>query len=162
MNMGRAIVVLAVVVGCGEPEMVRLAPNGPTPSGASPDDPTFQVIARVAGARDPLPVSGARVVFADLVGVLGEAVLSAVKPRHDHTLTVELIAADASYEDSRLAVSLVVRATLRQRNGNAYVAQTQAVCREGAFVKPASGTKVIWACLARLGQDVAGWLEGVP
>jgi hypothetical protein len=154
---------LTLVIACGE-ELVRVTPDGVPTAGTTTalSDPTFEVVAEIAGARDPLPVSGAHVAFADLETALGQAVLRAVKPRHDSVLTVELIAADATYKDSRLAVSMVVRATLRTRLGTTFVAQTQVVCRDGAIIAAESGAKVIWSCMTHLGQDLGGWLAGLP
>jgi hypothetical protein len=76
-------------------------------------------------------------------------------------LTVELVRADAQYDHGRLSVSLVVRGTLRTRLGG-FIAQTQAVCRDGAIVTPDVGARVMWACMARIGRDLAGWLDGLP
>jgi hypothetical protein len=77
-------------------------------------------------------------------------------------LTVELIAADARYEESRVSVSMVARATLRSRLGNTFVAQKQFVCRDGATSSPENGTRVIWSCMNRIGQDLGGWLADLP
>ena len=66
-------------------------------------------------------------------------------PRHDNVLTVELIAGDASYKDTRFSVSLVVRATLRLRYGDTFIAQKQVVCRDGAIVEPEKAARVIWS-----------------
>jgi hypothetical protein len=155
-----AAVLALTAAACGS-ELVRVTPDG-VPSTTAVSDPTFEVVARIAGAKDPLPVSGAHVAFSDLETALGQAVLRVVKPRHDSVLTIELIAADAAYKDTRLAVSMVVRATLRTRLGNTFVAQTQVVCRDGAIIDADAGAKVIWSCMTHLGQDLGGWLEGLP
>jgi hypothetical protein len=158
----RAVAIAIALAGCGR-DIIPVIPDGVT-HGASTAaaDPTFQVVARVAGVKDPLPVSGADVAFADLATSLDQAVRRSVPPRHDNVLTVELIAGDASYKDTRLSVSLVVRATLRTRHGDTFIAQKQAVCRDGAIVAPENGARVIWSCMTRLGQDLGGWLEDVP
>ncbi len=158
----RALIALAIVCGCSR-DIIPVIPDG-FAQGASTAaaDPTFQVVARVAGVRDPLPVGGADVAFADLATSLDQAVRRSVPPRHDNVLTVELIAGDASYKDTRLSVSLVVRATLRLRYGDTFVAQKQVVCRDGAIVEPEKGARVIWSCMTRIGQDLGGWLEDLP
>jgi hypothetical protein len=158
----RALIALAIVCGCSR-DIIPVIPDG-FAQGASTAaaDPTFQVVARVAGIRDPLPVGGADVAFADLATSLDQAVRRSVPPRHDNVLTVELIAGDASYKDTRLQVSLVVRATLRLRYGDTFVAQKQVVCRDGAIVEPEKGARVIWSCMTRIGQDLGGWLEDLP
>jgi hypothetical protein len=153
------IVVVAAICACGR-RVVPVIPDGPTTNGASTAvaDPTFEVVARVAGAKDPLPVSGTDLAYADLETALDQAVLRVVPPRHENILTVELVAADAQYVNTRLSVSLVVRATLRTRLGNAFVAQRQFICRDGAIVAPEAGARVMWSCMTRLGHDLGGWL----
>lgn len=127
----------------------------------TPADPTFEVITQLAGARDPLPVAGGDAEYADLERSLSQALVHAVMPRHDSVLTVELVRADAQYEHGRLSVSLVVRGTVRTHIG-AFIAQTQAVCRDGAIITPESGARVMWACMSRISKDIAGWLQGLP
>ena len=142
---------------CGR-RLVPVIPDGTPTGGTSPIDPTFEIVARINGIRDPLPVVNANVAFAGLERSLGQAVVREVAPRHDSVLTVELVAGDADYRDPRLSVSLVARATLRTRVGNTFVAQTEVVCRDGAIVTPESGGHVIWSCMTRLGHDLGGWL----
>jgi hypothetical protein len=162
MSMRRAAhAIVVTLIGCG----VRLVPIVPDGPGAgtvqAPSDASFEVVAHTAGVRDPLPVSGTSIAFADLEPALARAVLRAVRPKQHHTLTVELVAADAEYAGSRLAISLVARATLRTRDGNVFVAQTQAICRDSAIVEPGAGAAVVWSCMARLGKDLGGWLDGL-
>ena len=158
----RALIALVIVCGCSR-DIIPVVPDG-FAQGASTAaaDPTFQVVARVAGVKDPLPVGGADVAFADLATSLDQAVRRSVPPRHDNVLTVELIAGDASYKDTRFSVSLVVRATLRLRYGDTFIAQKQVVCRDGAIVEPEKAARVIWSCMTRIGQDLGGWLEDLP
>ena len=129
---------------------------------SAPADPTFEIVARVAGVHDPLPVSGAEVAYSDLEHTFAQAIVRAVAPRHDSVLTVELIGGDASYDSARVAVTLLARATLRSRVGNQFIAQTQVACRDGAIVPPQEGGRVVWSCMTRLGKDLSGWLEGLP
>jgi hypothetical protein len=159
----RTVFAIALAITACSRDIIPVIPDGITQGTSTASaDPTFQVVARVAGVRDPLPVSGADVAFADLATSLDQAVRRSVPPRHDNVLTVELIAGDASYKDTRLAVSLVVRATLRARHGDTFIAQKQLVCRDGAIVAPEAGARVIWSCMTRLGQDLGGWLEDLP
>jgi len=109
-----------------------------------------------------LPVNGASVDFVDLAAALGQAIVRTIAPRADSVLTVELIAGDASYKDTRLSVSLVARATLRSRLGNDFIAQTQVLCRDGAVVDAEAGARFMWSCMTHLAQDLGGWLEGLP
>jgi hypothetical protein len=151
---------VAQVVACSS-KLVPIVPDG-AGSGASaaPSDPTFEVVARTVGVKDPLPVTGAGVSYGELETALAQAVLRSVKPRHESVLTIELIAAEAEYGRERLAVAFVVRATLRAKSGNAFIGQTQVVCRDGEIIAPEHGASVVWSCMTRLGQDLAGWLEG--
>jgi hypothetical protein len=57
--------------------------------------------------------------------------------------------------------SVGVRATLRARAGNVYLAQTQASCRQGGIVAPDQGAPIIYRCMTEVGHDLAGWLDGV-
>jgi hypothetical protein len=162
MRGGCATLLSMMLVGCGG-RLVPVVPDGARDTGTSsaPSDPSFEVVARTASVKDPLPVSGGDVAYADLERALGQAVIRAVHPRHDQTLTVELVAAEAEYKNSRLSVSLVARATLRTREGNAFVTQTQVICRDAALVTPENGASVVWSCMTRLGRDLGGWLDGV-
>jgi hypothetical protein len=150
-----------MLAGCGS-TLVPIVPDGAgAGASAAPSDPTFEVVARTVGVKDPLPVSGAGVADGELETALTQAVLRAVRPRHDDVLTIELIAAEADYGRGRLSVSLVVRATLRAKSGNAFLGQTQVVCRDGEILPPEHGARVVWSCMTRLGQDLGGWLDGV-
>jgi hypothetical protein len=149
--------------GCAGTHVVRVVPDGISTGGTSttPGDPTFEVVTQLASARDPLPVIGGDTEYADLERSLATAIVHAVVPRHDSVLVVELVRADAQYDQGRLSVALVVRGTLRTRLGT-FVGQTQAVCRDGAIVTPAAGARVMWACMTRIGKDLAGWLDSMP
>lgn len=140
-----------------------MVPESASTGGTSvtPQDPTFEVITQLAGAKDPLPVAGGDAEYADLERSLAQALVHAVIPRHDSVLTVELVRADAEYEHGRLSISLVVRGTLRTHIGE-FIAQTQSVCRDGAIITPDSGARVMWACMTRISKDIAGWLQGLP
>jgi len=130
----------------------------------------LEVVTRSTAVRDPLPVAGSGVSYADVETTLGLAVSSATVPWADAHKTqrpggwqlfVELIQAEAEDRDGRLVVTLSVRATLRARDGNAYLAQTQASCRQGGVVPAERGATVMYACMSRVGRDLAGWLGSV-
>lgn len=144
------------------PHLVAVIPATGVDTGtaSASSDPSFEVVARTGAVKDPLPVVGSDVAYADLERALNQAVIHAVRPKHDHTLTVELVSAEASYAQARLSVSMVVRATLRARTGNAFVGQTQVVCRDAALVVPEQGASVVTSCMAALGRDLGGWIEG--
>jgi hypothetical protein len=153
---------VALIVGACHRELVRIVPDGPSGATAAPSDPTFEVVARINGARDPLPVGHTDVAYADLERTLAQAIVRSVAPRHESVLTVELVADDAHFDESKLNISMVARATLRTRVGNVFVAQKQFVCRDGAIVAPEAGGRVVWSCMSRIGQDLGGWLADLP
>ncbi|MBV8760931.1 MAG: hypothetical protein JO257_26790 [Deltaproteobacteria bacterium] len=158
----RGGLVALALVACGGHRLVTVEPAGPAHGGFSGTDATFEVVPRLAGARDPLPVGNSDVAFVDLPRALGHAVLRAVAPYHDGVLTVELVRADADFNSARLSVSLVVRATLRSSIGNQFIATTTTVCHDGAITDPESGAPVLWSCMARIGSDLSHWLADVP
>jgi hypothetical protein len=130
----------------------------------------LEVVTRSTAVRDPLPVQGSDVAYAEIEGALGHAVSSATVPWADAhraqrpdgwKLLLEIVEARARFEDGRLLVTLNTRATLHTRLGDEYVAQTQATCREAGLTTPETGGPVIYACMRHLGRDLASWLSGV-
>jgi hypothetical protein len=122
---------------------------------------------------DPLPVRGSDIVYGDVEAALGIAVSTATAPwadahrEHDvathggWTVLVEVIGADAELEPGgRVVVGIEARATLRTRNGNVYLGQTQLGCREGGLVSADRGAPIVYRCMMRVGRDLAGWLGG--
>ena len=137
-----------------------------TPTGAIP----LEVVTRGTAVADPLPVRRTSVVYGDLEAALGLAVSSAGVPwANAHRekrpegwqLFVELTRAEAEEKAGRLVVALDVRATLRARAGNVYLAQTYAHCRQAGVVEAASGGPVVYACMTRIGRDLTSWLSAV-
>lgn len=137
-----------------------------TPAEGTP----LEVVTRSTAVRDPLPVEGTNASYSDMEGALGFAIASATVPwanahkdKHPEgwQLFVELTTADAQYDDGRLIVSFGVRATLRTRTGHFYLAQTQAACSQGGVVSVERGGGVVYACMMRMGRDLADWLGGI-
>lgn len=166
------LVVCSLLVACAASSrrVALLSASGipvtATPSGAIP----LEVVTRGTGVPDPIVVKGSNIVYGDTEAALGLAVSSACVPwANQHRaqrpdgwqLFVELIQADALSTDDRLTISLGVRATLRTRDGNRYLAQTQAHCRQAGLVAPENGGPVVYACMTRIGRDLSGWLAGV-
>ncbi len=162
--------VTAAGCGGGSTEMIPLL----TAAGVPLTDPTevpLRVVTRSTAVHDPLRLRGTNVVYGDVETALGHAVSSATVPwakNHDEgknkegwELFVEVTNADAQYDDDRVVFSLGVRATLRQRSGNDYLAQTQASCRQGGIVPPSKGAPIMYGCMMELGRTLAGWLDGV-
>jgi hypothetical protein len=136
-----------------------------------PGDVSLEVVTRSTAVKDPLPVTGSHVNFADLEGALGHAISTATIPWADAhrnarpgglQLVVDVTEAHADYDAGRMSVTLTTRATLRTRRDHDYIAQTQASCREAGLTDPDHGAVVIYGCMTRLGRDLAGWLGGAP
>lgn len=146
-----------------------------TEAGVPLTDPTtapLRVVTRSTAVNDPLHMHGSNVVYGDIEAALGHAIASATVPwadghkthstgRDGWQLFVEVTNADASYEDGRVIFSVGVRATLRARAGNVYLAQTQVSCRQGGIVAPEKGAPTMYKCMTEIGRDLAGWLDGV-
>jgi hypothetical protein len=168
-----AIVIGALLLG-GCESAGRIVPLLST-SGVPLTAPTtvpLRVVTRSTAVHDPLPMRGSDVTNTDVESALGHAIASATVPwasqhrshpesKDGWQLSVEVINADAQYEGGRVIFSLAVRATLRGRAGNVYLAQTQASCRQGAIALPDSGGPVMYKCMTEIGRDLDGWLEGV-
>ena len=132
----------------------------------------LRVVTRSTAVTDPLPMRGSAVTYADVESALGYAIASATVPwasqrradpssRDGWQLSVELTSASAQYDGGRVIFSLAVRATLRARAGNVYLAQTQASCRQGGIAPPEGGGPVMYKCMMEIGRDLDGWMEGV-
>jgi hypothetical protein len=132
----------------------------------------LEVVTRSTAVADPLPVRGTDVAYGDIEAALGHAIASATVPWADKhravskstdgwQLFVEITHSDAEYDDGRIIFSVGVRATLRARTGNVYLAQTQANCRQGGLIHADKGAPVMYRCMMEIGHDLAGWLDGV-
>jgi hypothetical protein len=172
--MRSAMLVLLGVVstGCGgATEIVPLLSAAGIPL-TEPTTVPLRVVTRSTAVHDPLRMRGSDLLYGDVEAALGHAIASATVPwanahRGDATATdgwqlfVEVTNDDAWYEDGRVLFSVGVRATLRGRAGNVYLAQTQASCRQGGIVPPNKGAPIMYRCMMEIGRDLAGWLEGV-
>src|SRR5581483_6837371 len=165
--------VLAVLLsgGCGA-SMIPLLEQSGVPVTVTPahNVPLEVVTRKNTTVNDPLPVRGSLVAFGDVETALGFAVSSATVPWAEQhmaqrpegwQLAVELISADAWSHGREVTVTLNVRATLRTRTGNRYLAQTQAHCSRSAAVAPRDASPVVFDCMTRVGRELGGWLGGV-
>lgn len=132
------------------------------PKWVPPADATFEIAVRTSGAQNPLPVAHSSVAYTDLESALSRALAADLHPRSGQFLTVELTSTEAEYVAPRLSLGMSVRATLREREGNTFIAQSQAVCRDSGFVAPEQGGHIVWECMTILARDLAGWMRGVP
>jgi hypothetical protein len=166
------LLVLCAFSGCGETTtIIPLLSAAGIPTAEATTVP-LEVVTRSTAVRDPLPLRGTDVAYGDIEAGLGHAISSAAVPwadshrnhgtaRKGWQLFVEVTNVEATYEDRRVIFSVGVRATLRARAGNVYLAQTQASCRQGGIVSPDKGAPIIYRCMMEVGHDLAGWLDGV-
>jgi hypothetical protein len=173
-TIGLAVLASWLVLACGAETATTVPlltaagiPLTQTPSG----DISLEVVTRSTAVRDPLPVTGSPVSYADLEGALGHAISTATIPWADANktarpgglqLVVDVVEAHIEFEAGRLKVTLTVRATLRTRRDHEYIAQTQASCRDAGLTDPGHGATVVYGCMTRLGRDLAGWLGSAP
>jgi hypothetical protein len=133
----------------------------------------LEIVTRSTAIPDPLPVRGSDFRYAEVEGALGLSVVAAttrwatehagddVARRGGWSLLVEVTGADAEADaGGRVVVGIDVRATLRTRNGNAYLGQTQAGCREGGLADADHSARLVYRCMARIASDLSGWLAG--
>lgn len=168
----RHLILALSFVACGSgPHVVPLVQTSGAPlTPLAPEETPLEVVTRSTAVQDPLPVKGSSVSYGELEEALGTAISSASVPwaagvrgkrRGGWQLLAEIVQAYASYDDGRLMVILNVRATLRTRIGNTYVAQVQSRCREAATLPPEKGAPVVFTCMTRIGRDLSGWLGGL-
>jgi hypothetical protein len=113
-------------------------------------------------------VSGSHVGYTDVDRLLGRSIVTALAPIETRaatgprrfTLSVELTDARAEYSGGRLVIGLTARATLRDRTGNTYLAQTHAHANASRALPPEHGGTVAVACANAIGEQLAGWLLG--
>ncbi len=158
---------IAALAGCGAQRIVPLLSSSGIPITRSHGSVPLEIVTRSTSVRDPLPVSGASVVYGDFEAALGHAVSSAAVPWADENrarrpggwqLFVEVIKAEAEHDGARMIVTIGVRATLRARVGGAHIAQTETACRDGGLVRADDGAPVLYACMTRIGRDLTSWL----
>ena len=122
------------------------------------------------GLTGPLRVRGTGVVYTDLGPALSAEIGRAVQPFGDRhrmerpggwELLIEVTQADARRRAGQVAVALSIRATLRARTGQLYLAQTQRYCSETGSVRPEEAAPVFLGCMNTLGRELGGWLGGV-
>jgi hypothetical protein len=167
------LLLLALLPGCaaGGTKIVPLLAAAGIPA-TEPTTVPLEVVTRSTAVRDPMPLQGTGIVYGDVEAALGFAVSSAATSWADAhrkhrtgkvgwQLFVEITNAEADYEQGRVVFSVGVRATLRARAGNVYLAQTAASCRQGGIVAPDQGAPIIYRCMTEVGHDLAGWLDGI-
>jgi hypothetical protein len=164
---------LSLLFGCatGSRHIVPLLDTAGIPNTDVPHEGTpLEVVTRSTAVDDPLTIKGSNIVYGEIEPALGFAISSAtvpwasqVKPKRTggFQLLAEVVQAYVEYDDGRLMVILNVRATLRARVGNTYIAQVASRCREASVTPPEKGAPVVYTCMSRIGRDLAGWLGGL-
>ncbi len=161
---------LALLGGCAE--LVPVIAGPPQVVTAERPAVPMQILTTVAGGEDPLPTRGSRYVLTDLQLAIGRAVGQSTAAWADAhrqernggwQLQVELIRSHAASQRESLVVELDVRVTLRTVVGHIYLAQTQVRCRaSGTDDTTEQAAQVAGRCVAQLGHDIGGWLDGAP
>jgi hypothetical protein len=172
MRLAAIVLCASLVTACeGSRQIVPLLQASGVPL-TPPTSAPLRVVTRSTAVQDPLPMRGSSMTYSDVESALGYAVSSATVPwasqhrshptsRDGWQLLVEITNADAFYDDGRVIFSVAVRATLRGRAGNVYLAQTQASCRQGSVAPPDAGGPTMYKCMMEIGRDLDGWLDGV-
>ncbi len=142
----------------------------PTPQAMRTDVP-LDVVTKLAGAQDPLPVKGSFWQFSELEHAVARAVLTGAAPwaeahraerERGWQIQAELIKSDAEVGSGQVRTSLGVRATLRAVVGQVFLSQTQVFCATaGAAKTEAEARDVLWRCISGLSRNITGWLDGV-
>jgi hypothetical protein len=169
MERARPLIALTTIamLACGGHRIVPLLASAGVPVTRSHASVPLEVVTRSTSVNDPLPVSGASVVYGDFEAALGHAVSTAAVPWADKNqdrrpggwqLFVEVTKAEAEYDGTRIIVTIAVRATLRARVGGTHIAQTETACRDGGLLPADQGAPVLYACMMRIGRDLASWL----
>jgi hypothetical protein len=161
----RAVLVAAAVNGCAP----SLVPLDAAPAGGVSPPPFLEVIATNAGGTDPLPVTDTVIRFGGLAIAAGRFASSAAGPWAQlHAaarpggwqLLLEIVRSNADVADGHLTVEIETRITLRATLGQVHLGQTRGYCKVSEPVS-SDGAPVVYQCLARLGRDLAGWLDGI-
>ncbi|MFT3842830.1 MAG: hypothetical protein QM723_37925 [Myxococcaceae bacterium] len=157
-----ARVLLVCVAGCSVTSAHLLPLKHFGAEQVAPSPAALEIVTASTTVPEPLQVRGAPVAFVELAPALREAVATQVDGSFQQwRLSLELTQADAEWSSGRLIVRMTVRATLRARADNAYVAQSQHVCSTASVVPPENGAKVAHACLLDLARDTASWLQRI-
>jgi hypothetical protein len=154
-----------LIAACSPARVIVLNPEG-----GAPLTQPLDVVARTLRVEDPLPVKGESVGISNIAPALGHFVkvsLQGWADKHRQSrpggweLLVVVTRAHAAKEGGQLLVELDADFTLSGEVGRVYLAQTSGHCREAAPIAGSDPARVMYACMQRLGHDLAGWMEGV-
>ena len=156
-------------LGCSSVQLVSVLPSSAATSPTHAEDP-LQVRVDISSVHLPLRVAGTDTAFIDVDRALYAAIetaLSTTKSRlvqgaTTYTLHVELIKARAELASDRVVVGLTVRATLKLKTGNVYIAQTHAHANQSSPYLPSHGADAAIHCANAIGAELQGWVGGLP
>ncbi len=161
-RIARVLLVCVCVAGCSVTSAHLLPLKHFGVEQVAPSPAALEIVTASTTVPEPLQVKGASVAFIELAPALREAVASVVDGSFQQwRLSLELTQADAEWSSGRMIVRMTVRATLRAKADNAYVAQSQHVCSSSGVVPEVDGAKVAHACLLELARDTASWLQRI-
>src|SRR5262249_3594965 len=170
MAMLRLVPVCVMAVGCHPTSVVSaLSTRSTSPVVAEDPETTLEVRVDATGARLPMAVIGSNIVFTDVDRALEQSIrdaLASPSPTGATTdarpleLFVEIIEPQGGHTSDRLVVRMIVRATLREKSGNSYVAQTHARSSTSGPLGPDRGAGLVRRCTDEIGGHLAGWLAG--
>ena len=151
------------LAACGGPVVIPLRSANSIKTEPGRRQPGLEVVTQSTEASDPLPVSGTNVSYGAFESTLRQTVWTAAAPwaTESWRVSLDIITADAEYAGRRLSVSIGVRATLRAKQGNVYLGQTEVACRDSATVPPEKGHDVVRSCMMQLAGDLTGWLGAI-
>ncbi len=162
------LVLIALADACSGTRVVSVLAE--RPSASIEHMPPLLTTIDASNAHLPLNVSGASVAYGDVDRALADSVERATRSLAEELaqkharpleLTLEIVDAHAEYERERLLVRLGLRATLRERAGNTYLAQTHVHASAAATVTPERGAKIVLEATDTLGGKLSGWLAGM-
>jgi hypothetical protein len=157
-----ARVLLVCALGCSTTSVHLLPLKHLGAEPVVPSPAALEIVTASTTVREPLQIRGAPEAFIELAPALREAVATVVDGSFSQwRLSLELIDATAEEIAGRLIVRMTVRATVRSRADNAYLAQSQQVCSTSGLVEPRDGARVAHACLLELARETGSWLQRI-
>lgn len=157
-------------LSCSSTQWISVLPlQGVAPSRVGYDEDALRVQVDASAVHLPLRAIGSHIAFIDVDSAVDAAVERATMATkrqltqsgsQSHTLLVEIVEARAEVASDQLLVQLNVRATLRQKTGNVFVAQTHAHAICTGPLAESNGSQVVRDCAESVALQLRGWLTG--
>jgi hypothetical protein len=169
MALLRLVPICVMALGCQTSVVSALSARSTSAAATDDSDTTIEVRVDATSARLPLAVAGSNIVFTDVDRALDQSIraafaaLSSTGTRDARPLELfaEVIEAQAEHTGDRLVVHMIVRATLREKPGNTYLAQTHARSSASGALGPDHGAALVRSCTDSIGGHLAGWIAGL-